>query len=226
MYESFFDNNRQSVMRNYFLNELSNIGKIVKYKKNEIIDIEEDSVGVVVEGVIRQSIISLKGDEKLLYLIRPGEILGEMTYFCGGTDYIVTIAKENSQIAIINKGILESELSKNPQAYRYFIHSMTRKFRIVMLQLTNNIFNDSTGKIADALLRLSACAEPDSKGRTSVNMIYTHQELANNIGCSRITVTKCLNKFQDEGIISYENKSIIINEPDRLKKYINTVVEQ
>lgn len=28
MYESFFDNNRQSVMRNYFLNELSKIGKI------------------------------------------------------------------------------------------------------------------------------------------------------------------------------------------------------
>lgn len=225
MYESFFDNNRQSVMRNYFLNELSKIGKVENYKKNQIIDIEEDSVGIVVEGVITQSIISIRGNEKLLYLIRPGEILGEMTYFCGGTDYIVTIAKEDSQVAIINRGVLEAELSKNPQVYRHFIHSMTRKFRIVMLQLTNNIFNDSIGKIADALLRLSACAEPDSKGRTSVNMIYTHQELANNIGCSRITVTKCLNKFQDEGIISYENKNIIINEPDSLKQYINTVVE-
>lgn len=225
MYESFFDNNRQLVMRNYFLNELSKMGKIQEYKKNEVIDIE-DNVGIVVKGVISQSIISLKGNEKLLYLIRPGEILGEMMHFCGGTDYIVTIAKENSQIAVINRDILEIELSKNPEIYRHFIHSMTRKFRIVMLQLTNSIFNDSIGKIADALLRLSACAEPDLKGRTSVNMIYTHQELANNIGCSRITVTRCLNKFQDEGIISYENKNIIINDPDSLKQYINIVVEE
>lgn len=225
MYESFFDSNRQSFMRNYFLNELSKIGKIEKYKKNEIIDIE-DNVGIVVKGVIRQSIISLKGDEKLLYLIRPGEVLGEMTYFSGGKDYIITIAKEDSQVAIINRDILEMELSKNPEVYRHFIHSMTRKFRIVMLQLTNNMFNDSIGKIADALLRLSACAEADSKERISVNMTYTHQELANNIGCSRITVTRCLNKFQDEGIISYENKNIIINKPDSLKEYINTVVEE
>ncbi|MBU5485102.1 Crp/Fnr family transcriptional regulator [Clostridium sp. MSJ-11] len=225
MYESFFDNDRQSFMRNYFLNELSKMGKIEKYKKNEIIDIE-GNVGIIVKGVVKQSIISVKGDEKLLYLIRPGEVLGEMTYFCGGKDYIVTIAKENSQIAIINRDILEMELSKNPEVYRHFIHSMTRKFRIVMLQLTNNMFNDSIGKIADALLRLSACAEIDSKERISVNMIYTHQELANNIGCSRITVTRCLKKFQDEGIISYENKNIIINKPNGLKEYINTVVEE
>ncbi|MEW9095607.1 MAG: Crp/Fnr family transcriptional regulator [Clostridiaceae bacterium] len=225
MYESFFDNGRQSFMRNYFLNELSKIGKIEKYKKNEIIDIE-DNVGIVVKGVVKQNIISLKGNEKLLYLIRPGEILGEMKYFCGGKEYIVTIAKEDSQIAIINRDILEIELSKNPEVYRHFIHSMTRKFRIVMLQLTNNTFNDSIGKIADALLRLSACAEADLKERTSVNMIYTHQELANNIGCSRITVTRCLKKFQDEGIISYENKNIIINKPNSLKEYINTVVEE
>lgn len=224
MYESFFDNNKQAVMRNYFLTELSKSGKIKEYKKNEIINIE-DNVGIVVKGVISQNIISLKGNEKLLYLIRPGEILGEMTHFCGGVDYIVTIAKENSQVSIINREVLEIELSKNPKIYRHFIHSMTRKFRIVMLQLTNNIFNDSIGKIADTLLRLSACAEPDLKGRTSVNMTYTHQELANNIGCSRITVTRCLNKFQDEGVISCENKNIIINKPDSLKEYIDTVEE-
>ncbi|SKA93965.1 cAMP-binding domain of CRP or a regulatory subunit of cAMP-dependent protein kinases [Caloramator quimbayensis] len=227
MYESLFDNKRQKIMRQYFLNNLSPKGIIKKYKKNELIDLDaEQYIGIVVKGVVSQSIISFKGNEKLLYVLRPGEIFNEMDYFCGGNDSIISRVKENAEVSLISKSIIEEELIKNPQAYRYFIHSITRKFRIVMLQLTNSVFNDSTGRIADALLRLASCSEDDNCSKKSINMFFTHQELANNIGCSRITVTRCLNKFLEEKIISYENKKIIINNPDALKKYIDAVIDE
>lgn len=226
MYKNLFDNKRQTEMRNYFLNLANTIGLKKSYKKNEIINFEtNDFVGIVTKGVLSQNIISSKGQLHSLYLLRKGEILGETFHFCGGENNISTIAKENTEVSFLLKDKLDLELSNNPEGYRYFIHSITRKYRIVMLQLTNCIFNDSTGKIADALLRLSSCSETDSSGRTRINMVFTHQELANNIGCSRITVTNCLNKFIDEKIISYENKKIIINNPDALKKYIDIITD-
>ena len=227
MYRKFFDCDRQEIMRNYFLNTLSKLGQVKKYNKNEVLDKDcGGSVGIVVKGVVKQSIISLNGHEKVLYIIRRGEIVGEMIYFCGGIDSIVTTAKESVEIAILSQEVLERELSFEPQIYKYFMHSMTRKFRIVMLQLTNAIFNDARGQLADALLRLSSTAEPDSEGIVTLNRIYTHEELANNIGCSRITVTRCLNEFLKNGVICYDAKKIIINKPEVLKTHIDLIVEE
>ena len=87
-----------------------------------------------------------------------------------------------------------------------------------MLQLTNNVFNDSIGKIADALLRLASCSiEAVEQERVFIYTPFTHQELANNVGCSRITVTRCIYKFINEGIVSYQWEKIILNDPIALK---------
>lgn len=225
MYENLFDNERQSEMRSYFLDLAHSIGIIKCYKKNEIIHCADNFVGIVVKGVLYQNIISSKGQVHSLYLLRSGEIFGETFHFCGGENTISTMVKEDAKVSFLLKDKLDEELSSNPLGYKYFIHSITRKYRIIMLQLTNSIFNDSIGKIADALLRLSSCAETDPLGRTTVNMVFTHQELANNIGCSRITVTNCLNKFLDEKIISYENKKIIIDDKEALKSYIDPILD-
>lgn len=227
MYKNFFEYDRQAIMRDYFLNTLSKLGQIKKYNKNELVDIDWVLyVGIVVKGVVAQSVISLNGHEKVLYLIRSGEMLGEMIYFCGGEDAIVSTAKEYVEVSIVSQETLEGELTLKPQIYKYFMHSMTRKFRIVMLQLTNKIFNDAKGQLADALLRLSSTAELDSEGIVTLNRIFTHEELANIIGCSRITVTRCLNDFFKDGVICYCAKKIIINKAEVLKTYIDLVVEE
>lgn len=226
MYENLFDNKRQWEMRKYFIELADRIGIKKVYKKNEIVKCEtENYVGIVTKGILYQNVISSKGQVHSLYLLRKGEIFGETFYFCGGENNILAMAKEEAEVSFLLRERLEAELSKNPEGYRYFIHSITRKYRIVMLQLTNNIFNDSIGKIADALLRLSSCTEADPSGRDIVSIPFTHQELANNIGCSRITVTNCLNRFLDEKIISYDNKKIVINDMKALKKYIDAIYD-
>lgn len=225
MYEDLFDQERQSLMRHYFLEKAMKIGVLKKYKKNEIVSFDDnDFVGIVTKGILSKTIISLKGNVHALYLLRKGEVIGETYYFCGGMNNTTMTVKEDAEIAYMSRDLLEEELLKEPEMYRYFIHSITRKFRITMLQLTNNTFNDSMGKIADALLRLTACREK-SEGKLCIDMIFTHQELANNIGCSRITVTNCLNRLQDEHVIRYEDKKIVIDDAEALKKYVDIITE-
>lgn len=214
-------------MRDYFLNRLGKLGIVRTYFKNQIIDLKSDDYfGIVIKGVISINVLNSNGNEKILYFIRPGEIFNEMNYFCGGSNPTVVRVKETAQVSIIYKNVLEEELTKNPEAYRYFIHSITRKYRIVMLQMTNSVFNDSIGKIADALLRLASCSRRNGQAaRAIIDTPFTHQELANNIGCSRITVTRCINKFIDEDIIGYEDKKIEIKDSEALKRYVNVIEE-
>ncbi|MBZ9685541.1 helix-turn-helix domain-containing protein [Clostridium estertheticum] len=108
----------------------------------------------------------------------------------------------------------------------YFLNTLSNLGQIEKYNITNAIFNDARGQLADALLRLLYTAEPDSEGLVTLNRVYTHEELANNIGCSRITITRCLNEFLKDGVICYDAKKIIINKPEVLKTHIDLVVEE
>ena len=222
MYGKVFDDQKQRAMRDYFLNTLSCHGILKQYKNKQAIDNSQvkGSFGIVLSGKISKSVISTQGNEKLLYTMRSGEIFGEMDLLCGGDLNFLFRAKENAVVSYISREILQSGHVKNA-AYPYLINSITRKYRIILLQLTSTTFNDSTGRIADALIRLAACSDTLDAGHVPrmISTTFTQNELAHNVGCSRITVTRVLKQFTDEKLISRKNRKIIIEDMDALARY-------
>lgn len=227
MYQNVFNDKKQTVMRNYFQNVLAQLGMIKHHKKNELIYIDcgNSSFAIVLAGKVVKSIISSKGREKILYTLRPGEIFGEMNIVGGGSLNYVIRVKENAQISYVSKEMLDKVIENNPSVYEYLINSITRKFHIVLLQSTNNIFNDSRGRIAEALIRLTACSDHRDKQLNSsmISTAFTQSELAHNVGCSRVTVTRVLKQFLKDNLISVRNKKIIINDMDTLISYTDRV---
>lgn len=222
-YKQIFDREKQEKMRSFFLNILAKEGVLKKYKKGEIIDLEAQNtayVAIVTKGRIKQSIYSSEGLEKILYMLEPGEIFGEISYLGGGTDMIVGGAMEDSEISIVFEERLNEYLEENPETYRYLSHSMARKFRITMLQIADLTFNDAIGRIADILVRLYYQQGINTRAGQVVDIPLTHENIAKLLGSSRITVTKGMNMLKQEGIIDSNNKKIIIKDIDRLSEYI------
>ena len=56
-----------------------------------------------------------------------------------------------------------------------------------------------------------------------ISTLFTQGELAHNVGCSRITVTRVLKKFMAEQLISMKNKKIVINDLEALAGYTDRV---
>ena len=215
MYEEAFDHVSQEQMRQYFCQQLAPKGYERKYVRNQFIEPDETAFGIVTQGCVTLSIVSAQGREKLLYLLRPGEIFGEMNLAGDGAPHYIVRAKEASVVSFIRKSVLQQETTANPQVYHFLLHSITRKFRIVLLQSTNMLFNDARGQIAEALLRLAACSEiPRTPLR--IGSRFTQMELAQNIGCSRITVTRVLNEFRKQGLIQLRDKKITILDAETL----------
>lgn len=213
-------------MRRYFL-KLGKKGILKEYAATELVEIDTSTnFGIVVAGKIKQSLYSLDGAEKCLYILQPGEIFGEMDYFTCGRNNIIGRTMEDSVVSIIYGEILEEELQKEPVAYRYFLHSVTRKFRIVMLQMTGLVFNDSMGRLAEILLRLASQQGKVIADGILIDIKLIHEDIASLIGCSRATVTKGLNSLKNEGIITINKKKIIIHDPEKLKGYVNLDCEE
>lgn len=224
--DSLFNEELQIKMTNFFAQDLSKKGTIKKLKKNECIVCDNpNNLYIVLSGGINQIIVSKTGDEVLLYRLARGTIFGEMDFFEGQATKIIAKAVHNTVISVIRKEILENELIQHPELYRYFIHSIVRKYRILMLNIADSNFNDSIGKVAHVILRLSYTTKYKRLKKESfeyIDMSITHEELANRIGCDRSTVTTALNTLKSENLIDVKDRRIIIKDGKKLfDKYVN-----
>ncbi|MDN5331526.1 MAG: family transcriptional regulator, cyclic receptor protein [Tepidanaerobacteraceae bacterium] len=220
-YEKIFDIKRQEKMRSFFL-DLAKQGSKKFYKKGEIIKINssEAYIAIVTKGRVKQSVFGYNGREKILYFLQPGEIFGEFAYLGGGEDMIEGQAMEHSEISVLFEKDLERILKSNPEAYKYITHSMCRKFRILMMQLYDLLFKDSLGKLCDVLLRLCCQQNKVLDDGRIIDLPLTHENIAQLIGCDRVTVTKCLNKLKKEGIIEVSQKKIMIKQIEKLEEFV------
>nr|PZN02577.1 MAG: Crp/Fnr family transcriptional regulator [Bacillota bacterium] len=219
-YKQVFDVKKQENMRNFFL-DMAKGGKRKAFNKGEEVKVGTDKpyIAIVTKGRVKQSVFGKNGREKILYILQPGEIFGEFAYLGGGKDLIVGQAMEPCEISVFFKDDLDRVLASNPEAYKYIAHSMCRKFRIVLMQMSDLIFKNSLGRLCDILLRLYCQQGKPTENGFLIDLPLTHENIANLIGCDRVTVTRGLNRLKKEGIIHIEGKKIVIKELEKLEKY-------
>ncbi len=224
MYRELFDPIKQEEMTTYFAEVLAPMGMIKNFKKNTLIDpFDADHVYIVLSGECRQGLVSADGNERTFFRLNRGTIFGEMDYFDGDRTCEITYVTQKAEVSVLSKHILERELVKNPEIYRHFIHSIIRKYRLLMMQIADTRFNDSIGILASALLRIGSMQQGyDLVERTVIEHQYTHEELANTLGLSRPTITSGLGYFRDKGLISIEDRHIVIEKVDEIRALTNT----
>lgn len=225
MYDLLFNEELQEQMTDYFLNHLAKFGTVKAFSKNEMIDPETaDHVYIVLDGAFNQVLYSQDGDEISFFRLERGTVFGEMDFFDGYRTCVITKALKTSAVSIVPRDVLEKEIGKNPDVYKQFMHSIIRKYRIVMLELADVKFNDSLGKLAHSLVRLvhtTGYRGNDKDNRYRINMTFTHEELASRLASNRSTITSGLKYFKEKGYITMEGKYIYIEKLEGLKAYIN-----
>lgn len=194
-----------------------------KIQANEIIFMEndrEDCLFYIAEGLVKLFMISPEGKEKTLYLVTSGQCFGEMAVF-DGMDYCVN-AQVLSDAVIYSmthkdvKEVVESE----PDVAWELLRIMANKMRLSVQQIKDISFYDISGRLASQIQIFSEQFGVKTERGILIQLALTHQELANLLGASRVTVTKTLNQFVEEGIIEIVNRKICIANMDKLFHYI------
>ena len=161
------------------------------------------------------------GSEKIIAIINPGEIFGEMAYLDEGqrTDFAVTV--EPSMICAINKNDLAAFIEKNPELNLKLTRILGLKLRSFSERIEDLIFKDAHQRVASFILRYA-----DKNGRKVGDQIFVkpflkHQNIGELTACSRQTVNYILTDLRIKGIIDFDRNKLIINKPDEIKKIIS-----
>lgn len=191
-----------------------------KYNKGEIIFFEEDSekkLYFLTSGKVKLTMMSPEGKEKVLTILQEGDIFGEISLFDQDPHPVSAEVQDECTLLIIPWKDLESMILNRPTLALKIIEALARKTRLLASQVRELVFQDAEGRLAALLDRFSRQFGVETGDGIMIEVILTHQEIANLLGTSRVTVTKLINKFISSNIIKIKDRKIVICDVKRLR---------
>ena len=177
-----------------------------------------DRLYVIREGKIKLGRRSPDGRENLVAILGPGEMFGELSLFDPGPRTMTATAVAETQLLGLGNEDLAGLLAGRPAVSKVLLAALAQRLRRTNENLADLVFTDVPGRVAKALLDLSArFGRPVEEG-VLVAHDLTQEELAQLEGASRETVNKALADFASRGWLRLEARSVLLLDVDRLKR--------
>lgn len=194
-----------------------------KFHAKEMIFMEKDReecLYYIAEGLVKLFMNSNEGKEKTLVLLSSGQVFGEVSVF-DGLDYPVNaLALTDTVVYSMNQVEINDLLKEESEIAFDLLRLMAEKMRGGIQQIKDLVFFDIAGRLASQILHFSKQFGEKTERGILINISLTHQEYADLLGASRVTVTKTLNLFQSEGVIDTVNRRILVIDQQKLLNYI------
>lgn len=128
-------------------------------------------------------------------------------------------AFEDSIIICFEKEDLLQVMEKNFEFNKKIIYSMGKKIRRLYRQIKNTVPLKIDKKIAAKLWKLSKDYGINMEDGVLIDLNISITYLADMIGSTRETVSRCINGLQKQGLIEMKDKKIIVKDRDKLSSY-------
>lgn len=170
------------------------------------------------KGRVKVYMLHRDGTEKILSMHEPPSLFGESSAFDGHPYFASACALERSEVYLFSVELLCRLITeeRDPLILTILAQSIVRKLRLLALQVYDLSFLEARERIAHLLSKLAADYGVHTPTGIKLTLKTTHQELADISGTARVTVTRVLNDFKEQGIISTTGRYIIIRDIGKL----------
>lgn len=155
------------------------------------------------QGLLKVSVISPAGGERILAILGPGAIVGELSMIDAQPRSASVAAVRDSELSFIGRAAFEAFADDHPQVFRHIVTVLVRRLRD-----TNNVvlaasFLPLKGRVAQALLGLAEAFGHDvGMGRIVVRQKVTQSDLAAMAGIARENVSRILNDWMRRKLVT------------------------
>ncbi len=192
--------------------ELQNIGKIVQYKKDDIIISAGKPINqsyFVLNGFVKVCRDDTPGSQFVLFYLHAGHSFG-ISLLSGEPEQmsiVSMIAAESSTIMELSFDEKDRLAKKYDSMYRYVLTTAVMHYGYYLSLINSIAFEQLDVRIEYFLGRLS-------KAKSKTTLKISHQEIADGLNASRESVSRLLKKMEEAGKIQLGRNQIeIINLP-------------
>jgi CRP/FNR family transcriptional regulator, cyclic AMP receptor protein len=203
------------------LADYDRIGIMLSHARGARLFAEGDAarnVFVICFGQVKISSTSREGKTMILKIAGPGDLMGLSAALANVPHEVTAEAIEPCQVKTVRKQEFVDFLNRHGIASMHAAQSLSNEYMTVFHDAKRLALSGSApGRLARLLLdwgRNAACGKPEIK----FTMALTHEEIANMAGVSRETVTRLLNQFKRDQLITIKGSSLTIVKPDQLEQ--------
>ena len=206
------------------LSEFLAIAPEVSHSRSETLFVEGETpkyVFLICSGRVKLTVTSREGRTAILRIAGAGEILGLSPAMSGTPHETTAEAVELCRVKAIRVSEFLNFLQKYPEASREATRCLLHDYRVVL----NNVCrlalpNTVAGRLATLLLEWLDCHHTCSSSTNDRRFIValTQEEIASMANTSRETVSRVLNQFQQDKLISIKGAAVTILQPKALEQ--------
>lgn len=163
------------------------------------------SIPLVMKGMIRVMRSNDDGREILLYYIRAGESC--IMSFLGGlhhdTSKVSAIAEEETDILFVPVEKITQLMKDDPAWTDYFFRLYHKRFEELLEAVNAIAFKKLDERLLDFI-------EKKSELTANKHLSITHEQIATELGTSRVVISRLLKQLEDDGVLKLERNRITL----------------
>ncbi len=203
--------------------EMKELDKLIvdtETKTNQPVYFENDpskTIYFLKKGRVKITKYLPDGSEKIIAIINPGEIFGEMAFLdeTERQDFAVTV--DPARICAINKNDLASFIEKNPSLNLKLTKIIGLKLKKFSERIEDLIFKDANQRVTSFILRYAKKNGKVVGEQIFVKPFLKHQTIGELTACSRQTVNTILTSLRKKDLIDFDRHGLVINNVQKLE---------
>ncbi|MDM0107880.1 Crp/Fnr family transcriptional regulator [Variovorax sp. J22R24] len=193
----------------------------VRFSKGQTLFSQGDPVNhvlVVEHGRVRLVLLSESGHEKHMAIVGTHGLVGECSAFLDGRHSVTAVASSDVVARQVERQQLLHCIERDPECLRQVLWLMNVKLRVLAHQ--NLLLSQATAaqRVIHHLVQLADTYGEAHAAGVAIRISFTHQEMANIAGLSRVMTSNVLTQLQDQGMIEMVKSHCVIRDPDGLRR--------
>ena len=176
----------------------------------------------VEDGLLKVTMMSRSGSERILAFLGPGAIVGELSIIDGLPRSASVVAVRNAALSFLSRAAFEDFAKKHPEVYKSLVTLLATRLRETDAVIAAGSFLPLRGRVALTLLELANEFGQDvGGGRIVIRQKIGQADLAAMAGIARENVSRILNDWKRRKLVSrlsgyycLENKTQLQHEAE------------
>jgi CRP/FNR family transcriptional regulator, cyclic AMP receptor protein len=194
------------------------------YPKGSVLFAEGErprGVFIICSGRVKLMTSSSEGKTLILRIAEPGEVLGLSSAVADRAYEVSAETLEPCQINAVRRDDFVRFITEHVEACMHSAEQLSSAYNSAQKEIRNLGLSQTTGeRLARLLLDWSAKGEKRKDG-VRLQVLLTHEEMAEMIGTTRETVTRLLSDLKKKGILEIKGATFIIKNPEALEAMVS-----
>ena len=208
MNSNILQNKFNSIFDEALLNEIDTVGKLVSFKKDDIIiDINQPltHIPILLNGNIKILREDEGGNELLIYFLEAGETCTMSLTCCMGTtkSKIRAVAEQDSTLIMIPVQNMQKWFHNNESWRNFIIQSYQTRFDEMLEAIDSIAFLKMDERLYNYLIN-------KTKLHASKTLVVKHLDIAEDLHTSRVVISRLLKQLENENKIKLSRNKIEI----------------